>query len=37
MKVHRAVSNRAPIIAIHGEEGKGKTTFAASSPAWKSR
>jgi hypothetical protein len=26
------MSSRAPIIAIHGEEGKGKTTFAAKAP-----
>jgi hypothetical protein len=32
MKVHRAMSSRAPIIAIHGEEGKGKTTFATKAP-----
>jgi hypothetical protein len=32
MKVRKAVSSRAPIIAIHGEEGKGKTTFAAKAP-----
>jgi hypothetical protein len=32
MKVRKAVSSRAPIIAIHGEEGKGKTTFATKAP-----
>jgi hypothetical protein len=32
MKIFKASASRAPILCIHGEEGKGKTTFAAKAP-----
>jgi hypothetical protein len=32
MKITKAISNRAPIIALHGEEGRGKTTLATKAP-----
>jgi hypothetical protein len=32
MKVARATSNRAPIILLHGNEGRGKTTLACKFP-----
>jgi hypothetical protein len=32
MKITKAVSNRAPMIVLHGEEGRGKTTFACKAP-----
>jgi hypothetical protein len=33
MKISRVSSNRAPIVMIHGAEGRGKTTLACKAPS----